>query len=69
MAKKKEFSDTHKKCFENTFYQIERRLNVLAVIGKQEFSTENDLIECLYVSLNLTIKKLMIRNDITLVRA
>lgn len=48
MAKKEEFSDTHKKCFENTFYQIERRLNVLAMIGKQEFSSEKDLIECLY---------------------
>lgn len=58
-----------KKCFENTFYQIERRLNVLAVIRKQEFSTLKDLIECLYEPLNLAIMKLMIGNDIIFARA
>lgn len=30
----------HKNCFENHFAQIKRGLNIIAMVGKQEFSTE-----------------------------
>lgn len=69
IAKKEEIPDTQRKCFENTFSQIERRLTGLAVVGKQEFATEKDLIECAYKCFNLAVKNLMIRTNITLAGA